>query len=167
MDKVTEEKAVKFLNEFAGLIEGAEIDGNNLIVTRDGITMNDVLDIVEVKTGSEWHRKGTGKLAFSVKDGYYVTVKTYRERKDGSYNLQLIDELNHQIGWYIRKYKAQNIRFNSQQVVKQALLERGIEHSRSLRPTQLSIKAKVDVSITIELEDLDKMIAFMKELGIE
>lgn len=170
MKQETREKAEKFLNEFASQIKGAEVDKLCLKVTRDGITMHDVLDVREMQTGSEWHRRGTGKLLFNVKDGYYSVVKTYRERKDGSYNPELINAIEFKINSYMRSNSIRNARYSAIMQAEQALEDRGVASNHQLKAAVgLGLSAttpSIQVKLTVGLDNLDKVIALMEELDL-
>jgi hypothetical protein len=168
MQEEMKAKTQRFLQEFVSLIDGAQIDerGASLSVTRDDITAPRILRIRNAMTGSEWRRKPSGKLLFQVQDGHWGTIKTYRERKDGSYNPALIEEVSAAAASYIANRKWKQERRDATEQARDALRALGVFGSYYLNPTAQSDKPAVDVKFTIGLDKLDAVIKSLLDLGV-
>jgi len=169
MNAEVAEKAKKFLEEIASHIEGASVCTNrglcpyHLEVERDGITLIP-LQVHQMETGSEWHRKPTGKLYFVIEGARLRNTKTYREREDGTLNPALYEDLEFAIAMDVRYQTMRNIEAINQGTAKLALEARNIKpydsRIRAIRGTTPSFKVEFEITV----DDLDRVLDFLDSL---
>jgi hypothetical protein len=109
----------------------------------------------------------TGKLTASIRHHWKV-VKTYRERKDGTWNPAIFEEVRTRAARKISSDDYTAKKKGAKEFVEKTLKQAGIpRYSSRISTVDNSTQHKVAVSFQLPLDKLGQLLSMLDELGVD